>query len=281
MLSECKTEILDINRPDAEVLRRKGIIRAVICDSREKYEVCQNNPSEHVVIFTVKGRGKLFAQGDCKDRFIKTNHMTIFPAHKPYHYVMYGNNWQGLLFYLEDDENWAVMRSKDQTIKVSNSVDELKSAMQGYLKESLQKDYYSMRALGNYAELIALILEQELSFLKERLQNFERCQSLQQLWKKVALKPQYHWTVEKLAAEMYISPQLLYKIAKLYSGRSPMDMVYGIRMKLAQDLLISTQKNVNEVSKQVGYSDSSTFSTAFKKYSGCSPRDYRIKHGKL
>ena len=278
--SKCNTKILYTTHPNAEVFRRKGILRMAMSNLREKCEVYRYDQPVHILIFTMKGRGKLFAQGTGKDKIITSKHLTILPAHQPHHYKLHGNNWQGLWFFLEDNQNWDFLRSKKHTNRISNAANELESAMQGYLNESFRKDFYSKRALGYYAELITLILERELS-LNESLQSCQMRQSVQRLWEKVSLAPQYCWTVDELAAKMYISPQYLYKIAKHYSGRTPMEMVYRIRMQLAQELLISTEHTISVISLRVGYHDPFAFSTAFKKFSGCSPRTYRRDYGKL
>ena len=48
-------------------------------------------------------------------------------------------------------------------------------------------------------------------------------------------------------------------------------------MENASQLLRTTNESVQAISRQVGYKDEFTFSKAFKRYSGFSPKLYRQK----
>lgn len=54
----------------------------------------------------------------------------------------------------------------------------------------------------------------------------------------------------------------------------------GLRMKQARRLLITTFYSIDEISRQLGYSDALYFSRVFKKYYGQSPQIYRKTHRK-
>lgn len=58
-------------------------------------------------------------------------------------------------------------------------------------------------------------------------------------------------------------------------GVSIQKFLIDYRMHKAANMLVSTGLSVKEVSSQVGYEDQLTFSKAFKKKFGISPRDYR------
>jgi AraC-like DNA-binding protein len=47
------------------------------------------------------------------------------------------------------------------------------------------------------------------------------------------------------------------------------------RMQKSRVLVCTTEKNITEISVEVGYSSASQFSRAFKKYYGKTPREYR------
>ena len=48
-------------------------------------------------------------------------------------------------------------------------------------------------------------------------------------------------------------------------------------MQAAEHLLRATPLKLYEISSQVGFDDSNYFSSAFKRYYGLSPREYRSK----
>lgn len=55
------------------------------------------------------------------------------------------------------------------------------------------------------------------------------------------------------------------------------EYVLSYRMQLAGRLLSASEKKIQEISNQVGYTDTSYFSKAFKTYHGISPKEYRRK----
>ena len=56
---------------------------------------------------------------------------------------------------------------------------------------------------------------------------------------------------------------------------SPQKYLIKIRMEKAKNRLKNTPSSIQEISVSVGYIDEFTFSKAFKKYSGFSPKAYR------
>ena len=62
--------------------------------------------------------------------------------------------------------------------------------------------------------------------------------------------------------------------------REAMDMTFSaylaqVRMTKAKELLAGTDESITSIAFDVGYNDSNYFSTAFRKYEGTSPRQYR------
>jgi YesN/AraC family two-component response regulator len=52
-------------------------------------------------------------------------------------------------------------------------------------------------------------------------------------------------------------------------------------METAKSLLIYTDMKVGKIAENVGYDDLLYFSKAFKKYTGVSPSEYRLKSGNI
>jgi AraC-like DNA-binding protein len=62
-------------------------------------------------------------------------------------------------------------------------------------------------------------------------------------------------------------------------GASYEKVVDGWRYRTATKLLTSTDVNVLDVALEVGYSDHAHFTRAFRRWSGCSPTEFRRRHG--
>jgi AraC-like DNA-binding protein len=89
--------------------------------------------------------------------------------------------------------------------------------------------------------------------------------------------PAQGWTVAGLAAEAGVSRAALARRFNELVGEPPMAFLTGWRLALAADLLLEPGVTVSGVARQVGYGSPFTFSTAFKRAYGASPRAYRTE----
>lgn len=84
-------------------------------------------------------------------------------------------------------------------------------------------------------------------------------------------------TIDAVAREAGISPRHFKRRFRKATGESPLGYLQNLRMEAAKKRLEATLDNVNEITFQIGYEDSSTFRRLFKRYTGISPREYRDK----
>ncbi|MBA3780979.1 MAG: AraC family transcriptional regulator [Nocardioides sp.] len=87
--------------------------------------------------------------------------------------------------------------------------------------------------------------------------------------------PGHPWTVAELAAAVGVSRASLARRFHEVVGEPPMTFLTGWRMALAADLLLADGATVTAVARATGYGSPFTFSTAFKRTFGSSPRAYR------
>lgn len=78
-----------------------------------------------------------------------------------------------------------------------------------------------------------------------------------------------------LCNKMDLSRSYLYTLFKNNLGLSPQQFLINLRMEQAKEYLANTDNTIQEISRIIGYNDEFTFSKAFKKYSGFSPKIYR------
>jgi AraC-like DNA-binding protein len=83
------------------------------------------------------------------------------------------------------------------------------------------------------------------------------------------------WTVAALAREAGLSRAAFAARFTALVGQSPMDYVFGCRMRRAETLLRTDRLTVAAVASQVGYGSESALSAAFVRYSGTTPGAYR------
>lgn len=85
------------------------------------------------------------------------------------------------------------------------------------------------------------------------------------------------YAVDDLANDLNVSRSMLYRKIRTVSGMSPADFIKDIRLKRAAQLLSTESFTVAEVSYQVGFSDTTYFSTCFKKQFGIPPKAYSLQ----
>jgi len=84
-------------------------------------------------------------------------------------------------------------------------------------------------------------------------------------------------SLESLAEEFGLSPSYITAIFKERTGYTLMKYVDSLRMDKAKELLISTNKSLNEILEACGYIDKTNFIRKFKKNEGITPMQFRIE----
>jgi len=84
----------------------------------------------------------------------------------------------------------------------------------------------------------------------------------------------HDWTVAKLAATAALSRSAFFDRFTRTVGVAPMAYLLAWRMEIAKDLMRREGLSMAEVAERVGYASTSTFSTAFSRHVGHSPRQF-------
>lgn len=84
-----------------------------------------------------------------------------------------------------------------------------------------------------------------------------------------------HISLSDVAESVYVSPWHLSKLINGCLGQSFFDIVNGLRIAQAKELLMDPSLKVHEIALKIGYSDVAHFSKNFKKAVGVSPMEYR------
>lgn len=141
------------------------------------------------------------------------------------------------------------------------------------LYEQLSKEF------GNYMLQSKLILDILLGTAAEKEKMGEGETLLPEYIRKIKLSFEEdcksRYTLDNLSAKYQISK---YQICRDYAAAynsSPMQHLNDIRIKVAKEALISTDKRVNEIGRMVGFDNTNNFIRIFKQKTGATPLNYR------
>lgn len=85
--------------------------------------------------------------------------------------------------------------------------------------------------------------------------------------------------VASMAAKASLSPSRFAHLFRESTGMTPMKFLERRRLEHAQHLLLFTRASIKEIAETVGFPNAFHFSTRFHKFSGQSPREYRLNPG--
>ncbi len=87
--------------------------------------------------------------------------------------------------------------------------------------------------------------------------------------------PAHPWTVANLARKVGVSRTRFAERFRHFLGEPPMAYLARWRLKLAAEILVSSNANVGEIAAKVGYASEAAFNRVFKREFGCPPAQFR------
>ncbi|HJT86557.1 MAG TPA: AraC family transcriptional regulator [Bryobacteraceae bacterium] len=87
--------------------------------------------------------------------------------------------------------------------------------------------------------------------------------------------PGHDWTVANLAHQVGVSRTRFAERFRHFLGEPPMAYLARWRLKLAAEMLLSSDANVGEIAAGVGYASEAAFHRMFRREFGCPPAQFR------
>jgi two-component system response regulator YesN len=124
-----------------------------------------------------------------------------------------------------------------------------------------------------------LAVTEEMSAISERLASADKEKGVIH---EIALFLEQHAsediTLQDVASRFYLSREYISRKFKQEMGENVSDYIAGIRMKRAKELLGNANLKIAQIAEQVGFQDEKYFSKVFKKWTDCTPNDFRKHH---
>lgn len=254
-------------------LFEQGVELAGLSGLTPGYCVARDGLDIHVVLGTLDGCGLLDAGG--VRRRLDAGSLLIAPVGTAYRYDCEGDAWRIYWFHLADNARWRHLRGP-VVLRPAYCMTETVAAMEGLLRESLRHDATAGRLAVLFAEQVLLYLDRELapagSDAGRRMQD-----RLHGLWHAVNLHPERSWSVQELAGAIHVSPPHLHRLTREHHGCSPQQMVFRLRMRRAEALLLQRDHlPLKTIAERIGYGTPFAFSNAFRRWRGTSPSEFRV-----
>ncbi|MEY3411746.1 MAG: hypothetical protein RIQ70_432, partial [Bacteroidota bacterium] len=82
-------------------------------------------------------------------------------------------------------------------------------------------------------------------------------------------------TVKYLADKVHLSPSYLSDLLKKETGKNTQEHIHFYLIEEAKNLLLNSEKNINEIANSLGFEYPQYFNKLFKKKTGKTPMEYR------
>ncbi|MGM9903834.1 response regulator transcription factor [Enterococcus hirae] len=131
----------------------------------------------------------------------------------------------------------------------------------------------------NQAKSVQELHQLLLSLLKDQQNQKKYSQNIEKVL--AILHGQYNepLTLKNVAENLHLNVMYLGQLFKKETKKSFSTYLNHLRMEKAKYLLIHSKQNINEISNEIGYNNTTYFSKLFKKIVGQSPTEYRDNQG--
>lgn len=132
------------------------------------------------------------------------------------------------------------------------------------------------------AKELEFYLETQLESMQEGILMYNRTSNdclVEQAVAYIGAHFEHNITLDDIAAHLRISPFYLSRVMKKTTGKNFTDHLAEKRIDAAK-ILLKQKKSIKEVTFETGFNSQNYFAKIFKKYVGCSPREYRGNQGR-
>ncbi|WP_028453882.1 helix-turn-helix transcriptional regulator [Chitinilyticum litopenaei] len=248
-------------------MRARGLYMCGIGAPDGLCEVERIDAPFHVLLFVLDGEAELF-EGEQRWR-VGPGQFGVLPRGGRRGFRRSGAAvMPHVWFLLCDDARWAFLDQPSCWVGESAQGHVLWDAVSLFQREA------SLANAGQPGALMIPALDLLGQQLKRALADHQpqdgRLHELQLLLNAVLREPADDWSNERLAAKLHITPAHLHRLCRLHLGQAPGQLVFGLRMQRARELLQDGHP-VHAVATRVGYCELASFSRRFRQHFGVPP----------
>lgn len=129
--------------------------------------------------------------------------------------------------------------------------------------------------IRNYLSDIVLWIFEKYGSVQEPTKQPELSRRIEKMLTFISNNYMADIQVKEIADSAHISSRECYRTFRNELGRSPTVYLHEYRLKKASDILITTDRKIEDIARDCGYIHAGYFSTKFREIYQCSPVEYR------
>jgi AraC-like DNA-binding protein len=260
---DCKERF--ITSTDIPELSESGYFMAGLAELENGYEVEREGVSVHTLLVTLEGGGVLTTANFVEE--LAPYSLTVLPANTPYRFELHPQQrqWKMVWILLETVPKWNDLVSVGQAVLPFEFSEQIWSLMNLLHLEINGRPSYRRLLISEVSRILAGF----------EAKPFSSSIRVQTLFNEIESQLQLEWTVKSIAQRCFISQEQLNRVCKHLYGVPPRSKLIQLRMDKAVMLLNDGDWSIGMIAQRLGYHDPNNFTHRFRKYFGCSPREYR------
>ncbi|MCX4267536.1 MAG: AraC family transcriptional regulator [Lachnospiraceae bacterium] len=237
------------------------------------------------ILYIASGKAYFYFNNSKEPTVVTAGHMVVYRPKEPQRYIYYGVD-QTEVYWVHFTGGNVKNLLRHYGIKDEMQVINTGTSLE-YVRIFKQMIQELQRGQTDYKESLVLLLLQ-LFILIHRQLSKEQIRKNEYLDREMELAIQYfhsHYNteinIENYAVSRGMSISWFIRCFKQYTNTTPMQYLVSIRITNAQVLLETTNYNITEIGRIIGYENPLYFSRIFRKQKGISPSEYRKQFNKI
>ncbi len=237
------------------------------------------------ILYITSGKAYFYFNNSKEPTVVTAGHMVVYRPKEPQRYIYYGVD-QTEVYWVHFTGGNVKNLLRHYGIKDEMQVINTGTSLE-YVRIFKQMIQELQRGQTDYKESLVLLLLQ-LFILIHRQLSKEQIRKNEYLDREMELAIQYfhsHYNteinIENYAVSRGMSISWFIRCFKQYTNTTPMQYLVSIRITNAQVLLETTNYNITEIGRIIGYENPLYFSRIFRKQKGISPSEYRKQFNKI
>lgn len=263
-----KTTHQIIDQEHALHLEQSGIVQCGLATCRESFSVYRKSPGQHMLLFTVKGKGWL--QSGQERYVLEPGSLIVVPAGCENGFGIEEEDWQLAWLFLTPRHEWRCVAGAHLQYDLTPITDVMFSCIQTLVRTMTLPPELGQRVAQHAVEQINDLLSSPAPNAQSRMHV-----RLNRAFEQVQKQLHRDWMVDQIAALVPCSVPHLHRLSQSYYHHSPKAHLTRLRMEYAARLLGRSDWSIQHIGEMVGYANSANFSTRFKRWSGKTPREHR------